>query len=150
MHVGGLLIPDQEDVTWQDINLSVGDDVRIRVLETDEVDAPTERFSTSPEHDIQAQKRYLRMMAEKFGWEIRTKPNATWTLDHLATECRLLGFFVLTAPRSQTQVVACPTHTHVHVLCNLALKIAFSVFKRWLPFVNILKSPEESANAFSV
>jgi hypothetical protein len=73
LHVGGLLIPEQEDVAWQDRSLSVGDDVRIRVLESDRVDAPTERSRTNPKQDIEAQKRYIRMMAKKFGWKIQTK-----------------------------------------------------------------------------
>ena len=71
--VGGLLIPEQEHVTWQDRSLSVGDDVRIRTLESDKVDAPTERSPRNPKHDIQAQKRYVRMMAKKFGWKIQIK-----------------------------------------------------------------------------
>jgi hypothetical protein len=73
LHVGGSLIPEQEYVTWQDRSLSVGDDVRIRILESDKVDAPTERSPTNPEQDIQAQKRYLRMMAKKIGWKIQIK-----------------------------------------------------------------------------
>ena len=54
-----------EYATWQDRSLSVGDDVRIRILESDAVDAPTERSPTNPKQDIQAHKRYLRMMAKK-------------------------------------------------------------------------------------
>ena len=38
--------------------------MRIRILESDAVDAPTERSPTNPKQDIQAQKRYLRMMAK--------------------------------------------------------------------------------------
>jgi hypothetical protein len=71
LHVGGLLIPEQEYATWQDRSLSVGDDVRIRILESDAVDAPTERSPTYPKQDIQAQKRYLRMTAKKVGWKIQ-------------------------------------------------------------------------------
>ena len=47
LDVGGLLIPEQEYVTWQNRSLSVGDDVRIRILESDKVDAPTDRYPTN-------------------------------------------------------------------------------------------------------
>lgn len=73
LNVGGLLIPEQEHVSWQDRSLSVGDDVRIRILDNEKVDAPKERFRTNAKQDIQAQKRYLRMMAKKFGWKIQIK-----------------------------------------------------------------------------
>jgi hypothetical protein len=73
LDVAGLLIPDQEFLTWQEKNLSVGDDVRIRILESDDVDAPAKRSPTNPKQDIQTQKRYLRMMAKKFGWKIEIK-----------------------------------------------------------------------------
>jgi hypothetical protein len=72
LDVSGLLIPEQELLIWQERRLSVGDDVRIRILESDKVDAPTERFPTNAKQDIQAQKRYVRMMARKFGWKIQT------------------------------------------------------------------------------
>jgi hypothetical protein len=73
LDVGGLLMPEQEYVTWLNRGLSVGYDVRIRILETDRVDAPTERFPRNAKQDIQAQQRYIRMMAKKFGWKIQIK-----------------------------------------------------------------------------
>jgi hypothetical protein len=73
LDVGGWLIPEQEHVRWRDRSLSVGDDVRIRILESDKVDAPTERLPTNVKQDIQAQKRYVRTMAKKFGWKIQIK-----------------------------------------------------------------------------
>jgi hypothetical protein len=72
LHVGGLLIPEQEHVTWQDRSLAVGDDVRIKIVESDKIDAPTTRSPRNPKKDIQAQKRYVRTMAKKFGWKIQT------------------------------------------------------------------------------
>jgi hypothetical protein len=73
LDVGGLLIPEGEHVSWRVMSLSVGDDVRIRILESDKVDAPTERFPINARQDIQAQKRYIRMMAKTFGWKIQVK-----------------------------------------------------------------------------
>jgi len=77
LDVGGLPIPEEEYVTWQDRTLSVGDDVRIRIIDSDNVDTPIERFPTNAKRDIQAQKRYLRVMAKKFGWKIQTKRKRT-------------------------------------------------------------------------
>ena len=72
LHVGGLLIPQEEHVRWQDRDLAVGDEIRIRIMESDKVDAPTKRFPRDPKRDIQAQKRYVRTMAKKFGWKIHS------------------------------------------------------------------------------
>jgi hypothetical protein len=60
------------------------------------------------------------------------------------------GLFFLAVFHSQAEIVACSTHTHIHVLGNFALKIAFSILNSWLPFINVFKSLDESANAFSV
>jgi len=47
LHVGGLLIPQEEHVRWQDRDLAVGDEIRIRIVESDKVDAPTKRYPSS-------------------------------------------------------------------------------------------------------
>lgn len=72
LHVGGLLIPQDEHVRWQDRDLAVGDDVRVKIIEVDRVDAPTKRSPRDPKKDVRAQKRYVRTMAKKFGWKIQT------------------------------------------------------------------------------
>src|ERR1700752_1615953 len=70
LHVGGLLIPQEEHVRWQDMDLAVGDDVRIKVVEIETVDAPTKRYLRDPKKEVREQKRYVRTMAKKFGWKI--------------------------------------------------------------------------------
>jgi len=72
LHVGGLLIPQDEHVRWQDRDLTVGDDVRVKIIEIDTVDAPTKRFPRDPKKDVRAQKQYVRTMAKKIGWKILT------------------------------------------------------------------------------
>jgi len=72
LHVGGLLIPQEEHVRWQDRDLAVGDEIRIRIVDSDKVDAPTKRYARDPKKDIRAQKRYVRTMAKKFGWKIQS------------------------------------------------------------------------------
>ena len=71
LHVGGLLIPQEEHVRWQDRDLDVGDEIRVRIVETDEVDPPAKRFRKDPKKDLQSKKHYVQTMAKKFGWKIQ-------------------------------------------------------------------------------
>ena len=71
LHVGGLLIPENQHVRWQDVHLNVGDEIRIRIIESDKVDIPTKRFPQDPKKEIRSQKKYVRTMAKKLGWTIR-------------------------------------------------------------------------------
>ena len=75
LHVGGLLIPQEEHVRWQDRNLALGDDIRIKVVEIETVDAPTKRYPRDPNKEVREQKRYVRTMAKKFGWKIQAGRN---------------------------------------------------------------------------
>ena len=67
------MVPEKEHVRWQDRDLNVGDNISIKVIETDDVDAPTKRYTRDPKKDARAQKQYVKMMAKKFGWKIQTK-----------------------------------------------------------------------------
>jgi protein involved in polysaccharide export with SLBB domain len=72
LHVGGLLIPGDEHVRWPDKNLSVGDEVRIKIVEAASVDEPTKRFPRDEKKRTKEAKRYVRRMAKKLGWTIQT------------------------------------------------------------------------------
>lgn len=72
LRVGGLLNPEQEYVDWVDRNLAVGDEVRIKIVEVETVDAPTKRRPRDPKKEVRAQKHYVRTMAKKLGWKIQT------------------------------------------------------------------------------
>jgi hypothetical protein len=72
LSVGGLLVPQEEHVHWKDRDLAVGDEIRIRIIESEKVDAPTKRYAIDPKKGVLAQKRYVRKMAKKFGWKIQS------------------------------------------------------------------------------
>lgn len=71
LHVGGLVIPQEEHVRWRERELAVGDEIRVRILDSDKVDTPSERIPRDPNKDIQQQKRYVQAIAKKLGWKIQ-------------------------------------------------------------------------------
>jgi len=72
--VGGLISPKEEYVRWvKRKKLRIGDEIRLRIIETQSADSPQERRTradvwTSPK--LRQQKQYVRQMAKKFGWTI--------------------------------------------------------------------------------
>jgi hypothetical protein len=72
LHVGGLISPSEEFVRWLDRDLKVGDEVRIRVADDTKVDRPRRRERRDHSKELRSQKRYVRQMAKKFGWKIKT------------------------------------------------------------------------------
>jgi len=71
LHVGALESSSQEHIRWQDRNLRVGDEVRIRIANRKRADIPVKRFPRDPSRELEVQKRYVREYAKKLGWEIR-------------------------------------------------------------------------------
>ena len=72
LSVGGLISPTDEHVRWPSRKLHVGDEVKICIRETLSADNPKTRFRRDPDQELKAQKKYVRMMAKKFGWKIQT------------------------------------------------------------------------------
>lgn len=74
--VGRLITPKKEYVRWvKRKKLRIGDEIRLRIIETQSVDSPKERRTrsdvwTSP--NLRQQKEYVRQMAKKFGWTVTT------------------------------------------------------------------------------
>lgn len=73
LRVGGLIGPAGEHVFWRTQALKTGDEVRVKVVETHSVDRPKERHRRDPKQELTAQKRYVRQMARKLGWQLTTK-----------------------------------------------------------------------------
>ena len=80
IEVSGLITPTKEYVTWAKRRLKVGDEVRIRIIETEatdrpetKIDLPKETIQEDPAEEIRNQKRYVREMARKFGWKLVMK-----------------------------------------------------------------------------
>jgi len=75
LSVSGLVSPAQEHVRWRDdLELEVGDEVLLRIVESERVDRPRKRTREDPTARVKQQKHYVRAMAKKFGWEIKARP----------------------------------------------------------------------------
>ena len=72
LRVGGLIVRTGEHVEWRTQRLKRGDEVRVRVVERAAADPPKERHQRNPAEELNAQKRYVREMARKLGWQIVT------------------------------------------------------------------------------
>lgn len=69
LRVGGLSVATDKHVRWRTCRLRVGDDVRVKVVESESADPPQKRYRRDPAKELQSQKRYVREMAAKFGWK---------------------------------------------------------------------------------
>jgi len=63
LHVGGLNTLTDEHVRWQDRNLRVGDEIRIRIANRKRADIPVKRFPRDPSKELEVQKHYVREYA---------------------------------------------------------------------------------------
>src|SRR6266481_1181822 len=71
LHVGGLTAGN-EFVRWRDQALRLNDVVSLKIVETDAVHKPRTTRRRDPRKELRDQKRYVREMAKKFGWTIKT------------------------------------------------------------------------------
>ena len=71
LHVGGLVLPQNEHVRWNQVNLHTGDEVRLKIIESKVVDKPRVRFPRDVEAEAKSEERQLRRLAEKYGWTLR-------------------------------------------------------------------------------
>ena len=73
LHVGGLVSDTHEHLNWVSQKpLSIGDEIRVRLVDTLSVDEPTNR--RQPESAIESQKTLVRTLAKKLGWTIQEDP----------------------------------------------------------------------------
>jgi len=73
LRVGGLIVPTMDHVLWRNQKLKPGDEVRVKIIESDSIDRPKEQHRRDSKEELRAQKRYVREMARKFGWKITAK-----------------------------------------------------------------------------
>ena len=74
LSVGGLVSPTEEHVDWRKVELRVGDEVLLKIVDSERVDRPRKRTRQDPIARVKQQKHYVRAMAKKFGWEIKARP----------------------------------------------------------------------------
>lgn len=71
LYVGGLILPQGEHVRWRHVQLRIGDEVRLKVVEARTVDRPRARFQRDVAAEAEAEKRQMRALAKKLGWKIQ-------------------------------------------------------------------------------
>jgi hypothetical protein len=75
--VGGLYDNNSsvvEHLKWARLPIVVGDEISIRVVDSQTTDPPSERRQDDPARDVERKKKYVREAAKEFGWEICTEP----------------------------------------------------------------------------
>jgi hypothetical protein len=60
-------------------------DVRIKIVEIDRIDEPTKRCAGDAKEGMQVQKRYVKTMANKVGWDSPQADIGTATRDVVAS-----------------------------------------------------------------
>jgi hypothetical protein len=74
LHVGGLISPTKEHVSWvRQRRLDLGDKITVRVVEKKAVDEPTIKYRFDPTKELKNQKIYVRKMAKKLGWTLQAR-----------------------------------------------------------------------------
>ena len=71
LNVSGLLSSKNEHVRWSESKVTIGVEVRVRVVSAESVDPPDDRSTEDPAADIGLQERYVEQMAKRFGWTIQ-------------------------------------------------------------------------------
>ena len=71
LQVGGLITASEDRLIWQGhLALTVGDEIALRIVETDAVDIPEQRYRTNSKEDEQNSKAYVLAIAQKYGWKL--------------------------------------------------------------------------------
>ena len=73
LRVGGLISPIGEHVTWRTLKVKAGDELRVRIIESEKVDKPRKRYRRNPATEMTRLKHYVRAMAKQLGWQIMAK-----------------------------------------------------------------------------
>ncbi|MET0691366.1 MAG: hypothetical protein ABWZ38_10070 [Candidatus Binatia bacterium] len=71
LNVSGLLSSKKEHVRWSESKVTIGDEIRVRVVSAESVDPPDDRSTEDPAEDKGRQERYVEQMAKRFGWTIQ-------------------------------------------------------------------------------
>ena len=76
LDVGGLRNDERSSplhVRWTDTALRLGDEIRIRVTDAAEINAPAAQYVDEPGTRDEEKKAYVRRLAKELGWEIRER-----------------------------------------------------------------------------
>src|SRR5260221_10801313 len=70
LQVGGLISNTHEHVIWSRTQLGTGDEVRVRIIESDSADEPAERMAPDSEQDLEQRKALVRATVKSLGWTL--------------------------------------------------------------------------------
>ena len=73
LEMGGLDSKTKSHIRWHPINLQVGDQIVVEVIEDCPGDEPDEIKEEDPKFREETAKQYIRNNAKKFGWDIVEK-----------------------------------------------------------------------------
>jgi hypothetical protein len=74
LDVGGLDSSTREHVSWTShLRLRVGDEIRVKLIETKSVDKPRLRHRRDTPESLKSRKLYVRRMAKELGWKITAR-----------------------------------------------------------------------------
>jgi hypothetical protein len=72
LRVIGLISASDEHVIWRTTRLRVGDEITLKIVETNHVDRPRRRYRTDSKQSETNLKAYVRAAAKQFGWKLIT------------------------------------------------------------------------------
>ena len=76
LRVGGLVSDTNEYVTWRSLRLRRGDEIALKIIETDVVDRPRKRVRADPK-DQRKSKAFVRAIGKKLGGKLVTTPRGS-------------------------------------------------------------------------
>jgi len=75
VEVGGLVSPIREHVAWvKQKPLRVGDEIRVKIVETSSVDKPIKKHRIDPAKELKSKKHYVRVMQKSLAGQFKHVP----------------------------------------------------------------------------
>jgi hypothetical protein len=75
LRIGGLISATDEHVDWHYAKLSVGDEIAVKIVETNSADPPINRALADQKAIDRLAKARILEWAKKFGWKVTKRPS---------------------------------------------------------------------------
>src|SRR5689334_21887006 len=70
LRVGGLISATKEHVIWRNVRLKDGDEVIVKIVETDRVDRARRKYRMDSNASKDNARAYVLSVAKKYGWKL--------------------------------------------------------------------------------